>query len=140
MRPKRILAPGRGDRLLPLAVVTLSAMVLFLPAWGLYLSMILPKEHVTRDWDLVWGGFDLGLALLTAVALYALWRRAAWVTVVVGALAAAFMCDAWFDVMTSHGGERLVAIGLALVAELPVALVAILVGVRIARDGSTRAS
>jgi hypothetical protein len=50
--------------------------------------------------------------------------------VLAGALAAALVCDAWFDVMTSTGDDRLFAIGLALFAEIPIACVAAIVGVR----------
>jgi hypothetical protein len=95
--------------------------------------VILPQEHVTKDWDVVWVGFDLGLALLAATAVVALRRRSDWTPVLAGALAAALVCDAWFDVMTSRGDDRLLAISLALLAELPIAAIAAIVGVRSVR-------
>lgn len=91
---------------------------------------MLPGEHVAPNWDVVWVGFDLALSALAAAALVTLRRRSRWTPVLSGALAAAFVCDAWFDVMTSTGDERLLAIALALLVELPVAAIAILVGVR----------
>jgi hypothetical protein len=52
------------------------------------------------------------------------------VALLVGALAAALVCDAWFDVIASDGHDRWFAAGLALVAGLPVASLAAVVGVR----------
>ena len=57
-------------------------------------------------------------------------RRSPWTPVLGGAPAAALVCDAWFDVMTSDGSDRSFAVGLALFAELPVAVLAAVVGVR----------
>jgi hypothetical protein len=113
-----------------LAVLILGAVALVLPAWALYLAVVLPREHEAPNWDVVWVGLDLGLALLAAGALFALHRRSRWTPVLAGALAAALVCDAWFDVMTSTGDDRLFAIGLALFAEIPIACVAAIVGVR----------
>ena len=46
----------------------LAATGFFLPGWAVYLSVILPHEHVAQNWDVAWVGFDLGLALLAALA------------------------------------------------------------------------
>jgi hypothetical protein len=129
------VAPPAVTRSIVLRVglVVLIATALFLPGWALYLAVILPQEHVTKDWDVVWVGFDLGLALLAATAVVALRRRSDWTPVLAGALAAALVCDAWFDVMTSRGDDRLLAISLAILAELPIAAIAAIVGVRSVR-------
>ena len=113
-----------------LAIFVLAAVAVLLPAWALYLAVVLPREHVAPNWDVVWVGLDLGLASLAAGALYALHRRSRWTPVLGGALAAALVCDAWFDVMTSTGDDRLFAIGLAVLVEIPIAVVAAIVGVR----------
>jgi hypothetical protein len=113
-----------------IGIVVLVAVVLLLPAWALYLAVVLPREHLAPHWDVLWVGFDLGLATLAALALLALRRHSRWTPVLGGALAAALVSDAWFDIMTSTGGDRTFAIALALVVELPVAVVAALVGVR----------
>jgi hypothetical protein len=110
-------------------LVLVSAAVI-LPAWAVYLAVVLPHEHVTPNWDVVWVGFDLGLATLAATAFLSLRRRSRWAPVLAGALAAALVCDAWFDVMTSDGGDRRVAIALAVLLELPIAMVAVVAGVR----------
>ena len=130
-RPRRLWDGLRGP-LTPwrLAVLVLAAAALLLPAWALYLAVVLPREHVAPNWDVVWVGLDLGLATLAAAALFALHHRSRWTPVLGGALAAALVCDAWFDVMTSTGDDRIFAIGLAALVELPIAVVAAVVGVR----------
>jgi hypothetical protein len=115
---------------LRIGVVVLAGVALLLPAWALYLAVVLPREHVAPNWDVVWVGLDLGLAALAAAAVIALRRRSRWTPVLCGALAAALVCDAWFDILTSTGDDRLFAIGLAVLAELPIATLAVIVGVR----------
>lgn len=115
---------------LRIGVVVIAGVALLLPAWALYLAVVLPREHVAPNWDVVWVGLDLGLAALAAGAVIAFRRRSRWTPVLSGALAAALVCDAWFDVMTSDGSDRRLAIGLALFAEIPIAAVATVVGVR----------
>ena len=128
---RRLWAEARGP-LTPwrLAILVLAFAALLLPAWALYLAVVLPREHEAPNWDVVWVGLDLGLASLAAGALLALHRRSRWTPVLGGALAAALVCDAWFDVMTSTGDDRLFAIGLAIFVELPIAAIAAVVGVR----------
>ena len=119
-----------------IGVFVLAGVALLLPAWALYLAVVLPREHVAPNWDVVWVGFDLALAALAAAAVLAFRRRSPWTPVFGGALAAALVCDAWFDVMTSDGSDRRVAVALAVFAELPVAVLAAVVGVRSVPAGS----
>lgn len=130
-------AERAGARVKPvrLGVAVLGAVALLLPAWALYLALVLPREHVTPHWDILWVGFDLALATLAALALVALRRHSSWTPVLGGALSAALVCDAWFDVMTSTDGDRLFAIALAIFVELPIAAVAAVMGVRSTRAG-----
>jgi hypothetical protein len=120
---------------LRIGVFVLAGVALLLPAWALYLAIALPREHTAPNWDVVWVGLDLGLASLAAAAVIAFRRRSPWTPVLGGALAAALVCDAWFDVLTSTGDDRLFAIGLALFGELPVAVLAIVIGVRSSAGG-----
>ena len=133
-RRRRLWAEARGP-LTPwrLAILVLAFAALLLPAWALYLAVVLPREHEAPNWDVVWVGLDLGMAVLAALVLIAWRRHSAWTPVLAGALAAALTCDAWFDVMTSRGGDRLFAIGLALFVELPIAAIAATIGVRAGR-------
>jgi hypothetical protein len=131
-------APLTRETLLRVGLFLLVALALFLPGWALYLAVVLPREHVAGNWDVVWVGFDLGLAVLAALGVVALRRRSEWTPVLGGALAAALACDAWFDVVTSSGDDRLLAIGLALLVELPIAAVAVVVGIQSVRLVATR--
>ncbi len=110
--------------------LVLGGVALLLPLWAIYLAVALPSEHVAPDWDLLWAGFDLGLWALAIAALVALRRGSARLPLLAGALAAALVCDAWFDVMTSAGNDRIVAVATALAIELPVAAVVTLIGIR----------
>ena len=72
---------------LRIGVFVLAAVALLLPAWALYLAVVLPREHVAPNWDVVWVGLDLGLAALAAAAVIAFRRRSRWTPVLGGALA-----------------------------------------------------
>lgn len=97
--------------------------------WTAYLVLTLPGRHVqTGYYDLAWGGFDIALAALLVATGVGLVRRRLWVQSTATAAATMLVCDAWFDVLSSRPGrERLVAIALAAAAELPSALVCLLV-------------
>ena len=111
MRLPRGLGARRRGRRCGSACFVLAGVALLLPAWALYLAVVLPREHVAPNWDVVWVGLDLALAALAAAAVLAFRRRSPWTPVLGGALAAALVCDAWFDVMTSDGNDRWLAIG-----------------------------
>ena len=96
--------------------------------WTVYLAATLPARHVqTRFYDLAWGGFDVGLAALLVVTGVGLVRKRLWVQSTATAAATMLVCDAWFDVLSSNGGGRVVAIAMAAVAELPSAVLCLLV-------------
>jgi hypothetical protein len=99
--------------------------------WILFLVRSLPSTHAAAHWDIAWAGFDLGLALLLLGVAVAAWRRSPWLEGAATAAAALLAVDAWFDVLTSSTNvERLVAIGEAVLIELPLAVVLLL----LARD------
>lgn len=97
--------------------------------WTAYLVLTLPTRHVqARFYDLAWGGFDVGLALLFLATGVGLLRRRMWVQSTATAAATMLVCDAWFDVLSAGDSrERMVAIAFAVGAELPSALVCFLV-------------
>jgi hypothetical protein len=95
--------------------------------WTLWLTYTLPSRHVTHHYDLAWIGFDCALA--AAIGLTAAAALRDWETLVPLASATGTMlvCDAWFDVITSAGGgELLEAVLLAGLAELPLAVLCLL--------------
>jgi hypothetical protein len=111
-----------------LAPLFLLAGIGLLP-WTAYLVVTLPGRHLqTGYYDVAWGGFDIALAGLLVTTGVGLLRKRLWVQSTATAAATMLFCDAWFDVLSSQPGtERLVAIALALFAELPTAVICLLI-------------
>ncbi len=97
--------------------------------WTAYLIVTLPSRHLeTNYYDLAWGGFDVALAGLLVATGVGLLRRRLWVQNTATAAATMLVCDAWFDVLTSRSGaERGMAVVLAVLVELPSAVVCLLI-------------
>jgi hypothetical protein len=99
------------------------AAVLLVP-WTLYLTFTLPSRHVTLHYDLGWVGFDIALAVSFAATAWAAFRGSQWLVPLAAVTGTMLVCDAWFDVVTSHpGGEMWEAVAEAAFAELPLAAV-----------------
>ncbi|MGH3121923.1 MAG: hypothetical protein ACRDND_12985 [Streptosporangiaceae bacterium] len=115
----------------------LAALVVgvFLLPWCAVLGATLPASTVVPNWSLAWVGLDLAeavAALLTAVLLTRGSPRAG---LPATAGAALLLADAWFDVCTSPPGlDRLLAVGEAVLVELPLAAAAIWLAVALTRD------
>jgi hypothetical protein len=92
--------------------------------WTLYLAYSLPERHRVAHWDAIWVGFDVALAvvlLVTAVAALRGWR---WLSIPATAAGTLLVCDAWFDILTAHGGHQVaVSVAEAVFVELPIAAV-----------------
>ena len=105
----------------------LLAAIVLVP-WIILLVQALPSAHRVAHWDLAWGGFDVGLALLLLSVAVAAWRRSPWLEGAATATAALLLADAWFDTLTaSTGAELALAIVEAVLVELPLALLCLLV-------------
>jgi hypothetical protein len=105
-------------------IVSFAAAGIGLLPWTAWLTSSLSSTHVTTDWDLAWGGFDTGLALLFVATATAAYYRSPWVGAFSASLGTLLVTDAWFDVvLSSHWDERRYAILLAALAELPAAAV-----------------
>jgi hypothetical protein len=90
--------------------------------WTVYLSVTLPSGHESAHWDIVWPGFDVGIALAISATIIALVRSSDYVPIVASVAGTLLVCDAWFDTLTSQPGSELAwATVEALVAELPLA-------------------
>ena len=95
---------------------------LVLIPWTVWLTFSLPAHHESDNWQTVWAGFDIALAVaLLATAISAL-RRSPWLPVV-AAIAGTLLCvDAWFDITLEAGGPHLLAAVVeAALVELPLA-------------------
>jgi uncharacterized membrane protein len=121
------LDKGRSGRLDWVGRVFALAALVLVP-WIVVLVRMLPSEHRAAHWDIAWGGFDIALALLLLAVAVAAWRRSPWLEGAATAAATLLFVDAWFDVLTSSShGERVVAIVEAVVAELPMAVLCLLI-------------
>lgn len=113
--------------------------------WVVWLAWTLPARNVASHYRLAWVGFDLLLTGALARTAYLAWRRSPFVVNVASATAALLVVDAWFDVTTSPGGDDLlVSVVLAILVELPLALLSLVLAARaqieIARTGAVRRS
>jgi hypothetical protein len=124
-----------------LAYLLLAAGLGLIP-WTLFLAYSLPSRHVQGDfYDLAWAGFDVLLAALLGVTGYGLLRRRVWVQATAASAATMLVVDAWFDVLSANRhGERLVALILAVIAELPTAAVCVVIALdaEVAAERATR--
>jgi len=110
------------------------AVGVFLLPWCVVLGMTLPAGTFVPNWSLAWVGLDFAeaaAALLTAVLL----RRGSPRASLPAMAGAGLLCvDAWFDVCTSAAGTaRWLAVGEAVLAELPLAAAAIWLAVTLTR-------
>jgi hypothetical protein len=111
-----------GPRLPRWVAPLLGLVALFLVPWTLWLTFTLPARHVTDRYDLAWVGFDIALAAAFGATAWAALGRMPMLVPLAAATGTMLVCDAWFDVVTSHtGGEMVEAVLEAAFAELPLA-------------------
>ncbi|GAB3493368.1 hypothetical protein [Flexivirga lutea] len=115
--------PSQGvPRIVWTAALVLGGGAVLLIPWTVYLAWTLPARATAAHYDIAWTGFDIGLILVLGGTAFAALRGGRWLPALSAATAAALIIDAWFDVVTSATtAERIQAIGLAAVAEVPVA-------------------
>jgi hypothetical protein len=92
--------------------------------WATMLFLTLPRHYGANHWRLAWGGFDIGLGLALATTAVAVLRRSPVSEIAATITGTLLVCDAWFDVLTSHGSSDIAqALVSALLIELPLAVV-----------------
>jgi hypothetical protein len=113
---------GRGRRLPRwIAPAFLTLTVLIVP-WTAWLVYELPDREQASHWALAWAGFDAALAAALAATAIAIVRRKTWAAIASAVAGTLLACDAWFDVLTSHGPTAVsIATAEALFIELPLA-------------------
>ena len=107
----------------------------FLLPWIVVLGAVLPATAQAQHWALAWTGLDgaeAAAALLTALLLFRGDRRA---SLSAGAGGTLLLIDAWFDVCTSApGAGQVMALAEAALAEIPLAIAAWWLAVKLSRD------
>jgi hypothetical protein len=115
---------GRGRWLIPpwTAPALLGCALVLLP-WTARLLVTLPHHYEANNWAIAWGGFDIGLGVALAGTAIMVARRSPFAEVMATVTGTLLVCDAWFDVLTSHGiSDAAQAVALALLVELPIAV------------------
>jgi hypothetical protein len=93
--------------------------------WTIYLGFSLPSRQLSPHYNIAWAGFDVMELLALGATGYFTLRRSRYLALTSAAAAALLVVDAWFDIMTSPGGQVLRAIVEAAVIELPLAAVCV---------------
>jgi hypothetical protein len=96
-----------------------AVFALILVVWIAILSITLPERGILHNEDLVWVGFDIGLLAGLSWTAWAALRRKRSLPLAAAATGASLITDAWFDVVGSDGHDRLAAIAMAVILELP---------------------
>jgi hypothetical protein len=126
---------GDGTSLVPcwIAPAFLLCAVVLIP-WTAVVFLTLPRHYGANHWRLAWGGFDVALVIALASTAVAVVRRSPLGEIAAAVTGTLLVCDAWFDVLTSHGtGNVLQAAGEAVLVELPLAALCFWIARNIAR-------
>ncbi len=98
-----------------------SLFSLILLPWIIYIGESLPARQLSPNYDIAWAGFDVMLLGALASTAYFALRRSRYLSTAAASTAALLLVDAWFDVMTTPGAERVESILLCAFVELPLA-------------------
>jgi hypothetical protein len=105
-----------------------------LAAWIGVLAVTLPWRYRAGGWSAAWVGFDAVLFLAFAATAWAAWRRRQVLILCLVVVAVLLCCDAWFDTTLDWGTPGFVeSLTLALVIELPLAVLAMIGARRLLR-------
>lgn len=99
-------------------------------AWTIYVGLDLPRHYVANHWDVAWVGLDVAQVAMLSCAAWAAWRRSTLLVIFSAVSATLLMTDAWFDVTTARRGDLLQGLMLALIVEIPSAVVLLWVSYR----------
>jgi hypothetical protein len=107
---------------------------LFLIPWTIGLAVTLPRSYLVGNWPLAWTGFDIVLFACLGTTAWGLWKQRQVAAVASLVTSVLLLCDAWFDIVTAHGGRCLaMSVATAVFAEIPIAVLLGLVSVRLLR-------
>jgi len=92
--------------------------------WTVYLAVTLPKHYSAHFYWLGWTGFDVALVVALVITGRALRRGDVAVHRYASVVATMLVVDAWFNVLNANThADRLAAVGMAALVELPLAFV-----------------
>jgi len=94
-----------------------------LATWTIYLAWRLPRVYVAEHWVIAWVGLDVAQVTALLLTAWAAHRRRIVFVVFADVAATLFLVDAWFDCTTARSGDLRQSLFLALVVEIPAALV-----------------
>lgn len=102
--------------------------------WIVYLALTLPGHQRAEDYDIAWVGFDSAMCVVLGSLAYCALKRKPATGPLAAVAATMLVIDAWFDIVTTEEGTRLVLAALsAAVAELPLAIICAWVAVNAER-------
>jgi hypothetical protein len=100
--------------------------------WTIGLAVTLPRSYLVGNWPLAWTGFDVILLGCLSTTAWALWKQRQVAVPASMITSALLLCDAWFDILTAHGGRCLeVSIATAVFGELPIAVLLGVISLRL---------
>jgi hypothetical protein len=111
-----------NSRLVRWAAPLFGVCAVILVPWIVIAGVTLPHRSLSRNYDVAWTGYDVGLLIGLVWTAFTALRRSRRLTIAAAATGALLAADAWFDVLTSPGGWDLAqAIAMSVFAELPLA-------------------
>lgn len=136
--PPVLVLPERDARRRRRTLVLLTGSCVLLVPWVIFLGLSLPRHYETGDWRQTWVGFDIVLICALGLTAFLSWRRRQLVMFAAFATGLLLICDAWFDITTASGGDRLAAGLSAIFIELPLAALLLSVTYRLLKLISAR--
>lgn len=107
-------------------------LALVILPWTIWLAITLPPRQVAHHWDVAWVGFDVGLMLLLLLTAVFAYFKSKWIALSAMATSVMLVIDAWFDIWNARPGTPLnQAVFLALVFELPLAIITFVIACKI---------
>lgn len=101
----------------------LASAALLETAWTIYIGWRLPRHYVANHWALAWVGLDVAQIFMLLLCAWAAWRGRALLILFASSAGTLLLVDAWFDVTTARNGGIVQSLLLALVVEIPSAIV-----------------
>lgn len=119
------------------AVLYITMSIVLIP-WTIYLGASLPTHHLSAHWDISWSGLDVGIILaMLATGIFAI-RKSIWIAITSSIVGTLLIVDAWFDIMSERRELQFhEALFLAIVFELPIALVSYYVAYRVLKSNNS---